>query len=93
MEDDFPTKNRKRALRRHLRMRAKRKARQIAKWIGLDQDRTERNAEHLKNCSCMICGNPRKYWHQPTFQEKREFQEKLQDTLLTTTTKDAINAD
>jgi hypothetical protein len=41
----------------------------------------------------MICGNPRKYWHQPTFQEKREFQEKLQDTLLTTTTKDAINAD
>lgn len=72
--EDFPSKNRRRALRRHLRMRAKRKARRIAKWMGLQQERIEKNADHLKNCSCFICGNPRKYLKEPTIQEKRAFQ-------------------
>ena len=25
-----------------------------------------------KTCSCHMCGNPRKYWKEDTFQEKRE---------------------
>ncbi len=28
-------------------------------------------ANHLKGCSCHMCGNPRKHWNQPTMQEIR----------------------
>lgn len=80
--EDFPSKDRRRARRRHLRMRAKRKARKIAKWMGLHQDRIEKNADHLKNCSCCICGNPRKYLNQPTFQERRAYQDNFIDDLV-----------
>lgn len=26
--------------------------------------------DHLKNCSCHMCGNPRKFWNEKTMQEK-----------------------
>ena len=28
-------------------------------------------ANHLKGCSCHMCGNPRKHWKQKTLQEIR----------------------
>jgi hypothetical protein len=28
-------------------------------------------ANHLKVCSCHMCGNPRKHWKEKTIQEKR----------------------
>jgi hypothetical protein len=26
--------------------------------------------DHLKNCSCYMCGNPRKFWNERTMQER-----------------------
>ncbi len=26
--------------------------------------------DHLKSCSCFMCGNPRKHWNEKTLQEK-----------------------
>lgn len=68
MEEDFPYKNRKRALRRHLRMKAKRKARNIAKFLGLYEEKPFRL-------------NPLSYYNEPRIQEKREFQRKFEETL------------
>jgi hypothetical protein len=31
-----------------------------------------RNHDHLKRCSCWMCGNPRRYWHEVTIQERRQ---------------------
>ena len=28
-------------------------------------------AENRKKCSCYMCGNPRKYWKEKTFQEQK----------------------
>ena len=30
------------------------------------------HARSPKMCSCHMCGNPRKYWKEETYQEKRE---------------------
>ena len=30
-----------------------------------------RNYDHLKNCSCRMCGNPRKWYGERTLQERR----------------------
>jgi hypothetical protein len=70
-KDELPKKSRNRARRRHLMMRARAKARRVAEWIGWDVDWTVKNADHLKNCSCLVCGNPRKHWNEKTIQEKR----------------------
>lgn len=29
------------------------------------------NADHLAECSCFMCGNPRKWWNEKTLQERR----------------------
>jgi hypothetical protein len=29
-----------------------------------------RRADNLAKCSCMMCGNPRRWWHQPSFKEE-----------------------
>lgn len=30
-----------------------------------------RHYDHLARCSCWMCGNPRRFWGQRTFQERR----------------------
>lgn len=63
-----------RSERRHQARRVKarfyRKQRVHECWLT-----NERNAglyaNHGKVCSCFMCGNPRKYWGDPTMQEKR----------------------
>lgn len=45
-----------------LRMKAK------AKRV-YPRDEKARNADHLKCCSCFMCGNPRKWWKQKTISE------------------------
>ena len=56
----------------------------IAKAHGLtDKDRAVKephrmSKHHAMDCGqpgCMLCGNPRKLWHELTAQEKRMFQE------------------
>lgn len=63
--------NKKRAIRRKERIKKINKARKIySDWFFLERDREEhnewvensarRNYNHLKNCNCMFCSNPRK---------------------------------
>lgn len=67
--DDFPVKDKKRARRRQDKMRMRQKAEKIAKKIfnvryfneEVTLDWSIKNAEHLKSCSCHMCGNRRKY--------------------------------
>ena len=43
-------------------------------WVGGWEDLKEwaqRNYDHLKRCSCWMCGNPRKYGAGPPVQEQR----------------------
>lgn len=56
----------KRALRRTALARKKRQARKI-----YPHDTCGRTANHLKVCSCHMCGNPRKHWNQLSMQELR----------------------
>lgn len=57
----------KRALRRHHLNRMKAKARSVLP----DTPNAERFANHLKRCSCHMCGNPRKIWKTKTLQETK----------------------
>ena len=41
---------------------------------------TTKLADHMKNCSCILCGNPRKYFKEKTIQEKR-VNDKLYDEI------------
>lgn len=69
-------KTKKRALRRaHLR-RMKAKAEQIFVPYGKSAAHARQLANHLKICSCAMCGNPRRYAkgeERLTIQEKRAF--------------------
>lgn len=56
-----------RALRRHHLARMKAKARKVYHW----NDEPERLANHLKVCSCPMCGNPRKWFNEKTLQERK----------------------
>jgi len=71
-------KNDKRALRRLHSRRMKKKAKRIYFW----NDNPEKYADNLAVCSCPMCGNPRKHFHQETLQEKRaddEFKEEIEE--------------
>ena len=59
-------KSSKRALRRHQKARAKAKARRV-----YPHDRQAKSADHLAVCSCWMCGNPRKWYGEPTMQERK----------------------
>lgn len=65
----------KRALRRHHRQRMIAHAQRIL-YMGMRpsnpamQDWALRNYDHLKKCSCWMCGHRRK-WYGPTIQEHR----------------------
>jgi hypothetical protein len=70
-------KDTKRALRRHHRQRMIARAlRVVYVYMGMEasdsatQDWVRRNHDHLKVCSCWMCGNRRK-WGGPTIQERR----------------------
>jgi len=84
--DDFPTKNRKRAWRRHMKMKMKRKARNIGKYIWKHSDeqctKDQYLADNLKKCSCEMCCNLRSI-EGPTLSEKRNeqsFKDQLTET-------------
>lgn len=49
-----------RALRRGHKRRMQRKALKIYGKTGMDPDFARRLADHLKVCSCALCGNPRR---------------------------------
>lgn len=86
---DF-TKDKRRALRRYNLSRMKKKSIMVAKrnqWMtqwdeteacnnsrSLIIIRTIKHANHLKMCSCHMCGNPRKHYKDFTFQEIKFFQ-------------------
>lgn len=68
---------RDRSYRRHHKRRMKDKALWIWK-VCWNQDEYHANnityiADHLKYCTCDVCGNPRRYFGMPTIQERREF--------------------
>lgn len=59
----------KRASRRHHKKRMKNKAKKKLKqdhWFEDDEEHFEeyiaKNADHLANCSCWMCGNPRNHF-------------------------------
>lgn len=69
-------KSTKRALRRHHRERMIRHALRCLPHLREEDPAEPRPAvlywyEHLKKCSCYLCGNPRKYGGGPTRQERR----------------------
>jgi hypothetical protein len=64
-----------RALRRHQRQRMIARANSVADTMGIAEDRRSwwalRTYQHLAKCSCPMCGNPRRWFGQPTVQERR----------------------
>ena len=63
-------KNHKRAERRRHKDRMKRKAKRKFWWYD-DVTQAVKYADHLAVCSCMACGNPRKFFNQKTMQERK----------------------
>lgn len=59
-------KSSKRALRRNQKAKVKAKARRI-----YPHDRAAKAADYLAVCSCWMCGNPRKWYGEPTLQERK----------------------
>ena len=59
-------KSSKRALRRHQKARVKAKTRRV-----YPHDGQAKSADHLAVCSCWMCGNPRKWYGEPTIQERK----------------------
>ena len=60
-------KDKKRDYRRQQKDKKKKEARDIYP----EDDEAEKLADHLKNCSCQACCNPRKGWGEKTMQERR----------------------
>ena len=74
-------KSRRRAIRRHHRRRVIRRARWIFDVCYGDLDLGDwaaKNHDHLKKCSCWMCGNFRKT-EGPTYQELRDGREPVPD--------------
>ena len=69
----------KNSRRRHADETAVKKQTKIAKSAGSDISQPHRfSKHHAMNCGkpkCMMCGNPRKVFNEPTTQEKRLFQD------------------
>ena len=60
-------KSMKRGIRKQHYERMKRKAKRVYPWCR----QPERYANNLKPCSCFMCGNPRRFWRELTYQERR----------------------
>lgn len=70
-----------RALRRHHVARLKRNRRFYHGYDLTENPRYIGQAVHTPaNCSCWMCGNPRKFFGEPTMQEKRQYQALADDT-------------
>ena len=72
----YQEKKRERRRRDFLRM--KKRARKVqASWWNTHHTDPELDkpssklANNIKACSCDMCGNPRKWWNEITFQEKK----------------------
>jgi len=59
----------KRAERRQYKRRMKAKASRVFYW--LDCSKAIRLGDHMSQCSCMACGNPRKWFKEKAFNEKK----------------------
>ena len=58
-----------RAKRRPHKFRVREKAKRVLKWLMGDlYDETDatKRADHMAHCSCSMCGNPRKYFNEPS---------------------------
>ena len=61
-----------RAERRHHKFRIRENAKRALKWLWGDlynEIYALKRAEHMTNCSCAMCGNPRKHFNGRTRQE------------------------
>lgn len=75
----------KRAVRRHHKARKKAQAKRRARQLpGIVHDMREQNekdaikrADHQKNCSCVLCGNPRRHKVGAQLENERTRQEHL----------------
>jgi hypothetical protein len=56
-----------RAERRFKKTLMKKKAKEVYPWMS----EAVKLADHLKSCSCLMCGNPRKWWKEPSLSERR----------------------
>lgn len=68
----------KRSRRRAALRRMKEKAARIYPWY----DKAVTLADHIKNCSCTMCGNPRRHFGEITGQEEineLEYEEQLKE--------------
>lgn len=64
---------RSRAFRRHHEQRARdRVARYYGGYAARDPRAIGRLTHTRTPCSCWMCGNPRRYFNQPTLQERRQ---------------------
>ena len=78
-------KSTKRAERRHHRARMSARARRIGRVVrgmkGGELDRwVLQSFNNLQVCSCWMCGNPRRYFGDPTLRERRFAQESSTST-------------
>ena len=73
----------KRALRRHHRERLKRK--RASYWLGYTWPMDERLLGMVVStphpCSSYCCGNPRKWFGELSIQERKYFQESIEENL------------
>ena len=61
-----------RAKRRHQKFRVREKAKRVFKWVMGDlyeETHATKRADHMANCSCVMCGNPRKHFNERSRQE------------------------
>ena len=83
-ELDAPLKNTKRALRRHHMARLK-NVRKHYTHLGGTEGLNDRQVGMVyatpAACSCMMCGNERKWWNKKTIQEQSAEQEKIDDLV------------
>lgn len=63
---------RDRAFRRFQELKKKKWVQRVfSRWRPLDEAQIGYLAHSPHNCSCHMCGNPRKHWKEKTMQEKR----------------------
>lgn len=65
----------KRARRRRDKARMKKKAVRVFGRFYCDPAKSEKLADHMAVCSGWCCGNPRRWWNEPTMQERRWMEE------------------
>jgi len=68
----------KRAERRKHKRRKKMQARRAFHWMR--PELAEHLGDHMSQCSCVACGNPRKWFKEKAFNEKKsdlDFREQL----------------